>query len=117
MILIGFLFYRSHGVVGRPGFRIGNRTIKRGSHVTFSVSVVERSNLCIIGIILSWFLFDSYRSEILVLVVIVMTSLSPSKTIFGCIFYCIFCGGDFADSLVRKCSHLPTHTKISIAYS
>ena len=62
-----FLFYRSRGVVGRPGFSIGNRTIKRGSQVSFSVSVVESSNLCIIGIILSWFLFDSYRSEILCL--------------------------------------------------
>ena len=51
MILIGFLIYRSRGVVGRPGFRIGNRTIKRGSQVSFSVSVVESSNLCIVGII------------------------------------------------------------------
>ena len=68
----------------------------------FSISVVESSNLCIIGIILSWFLFDSYHSEILVLVVIVMTRLSHSKTIFGCIFYCVFGGVDFADSLVRK---------------
>ena len=33
------------------GFRIGNRTIKRGSQVSFSVSVVESSNLCILGII------------------------------------------------------------------
>ena len=33
---------------------------------------------------------------------IIMTSLSPSKTIFGCIFYCVFGGVDFADSLVRK---------------
>ena len=40
MILIGFLFYRSRGVVGRLCFRIGNRTIKRGSQVSFSVSVV-----------------------------------------------------------------------------
>ena len=51
MILIGFLFYRSRGVVVRPGFRTGNRTIKRGSQVSFSVSVVESSNLCILAII------------------------------------------------------------------
>ena len=32
-------------------FRIGNRTIKRGSQVSFSVSVIESSNICILGII------------------------------------------------------------------
>ena len=38
-------------LVGRLGFRIGNRTIQRGSQVSFSVSIVESSNLCILGII------------------------------------------------------------------
>ena len=31
IILIGFLFYRSHYVSERPGYRIDNRTIKSGS--------------------------------------------------------------------------------------
>ena len=30
MILIGFIFYRSHGVSGRPGFRI-DRVLSRGA--------------------------------------------------------------------------------------
>ena len=96
---------------------IGNRTIMRGSQVRFSVSVVESSNLCILGIILYWFLFYSYHGEILVLAMICMTSLSPSKTRFGCIFYCVFGGGDFVGSPVRKDSHLTTHTKISLGSS
>src|SRR5664279_6177033 len=57
MILIGFLFYRSRGGVGRPGYWIDNRTIKRGSRMSnLIVSFVESSNLCILGIIF----LDSY---------------------------------------------------------
>ena len=62
MIFIGFLFYRSSDVVGRSGFRIGNRTIKRGSQVSFSILFVESSNICIIGIIF----IGSYLSLIVV---------------------------------------------------
>ena len=36
MILIGFLFYRSHDVVERPGYRIDSRTIKWGSQPSIS---------------------------------------------------------------------------------
>lgn len=46
--LIGFLFCRSQGVVGRPGYRFDSRTIKRGSRVSnLSASFVESSNHCI----------------------------------------------------------------------
>ena len=39
-------------IVGRPGYRIDNRTIKRGSRVSILiVSFVESSNLCMLGII------------------------------------------------------------------
>ena len=84
MILIGFLFYWSRGLVGRPGFRIGNRTIKRGSQVSFSVSVVESSNLCILAFLQSSLLvlIGSYRGVVLVLVVLVMTRPSSPKTEF-----------------------------------
>ena len=42
MILIGFLLYRSHDVVERPGYRIDSRTIKRGSRPSILiVSFVE----------------------------------------------------------------------------
>ena len=104
MILIGFIFYRSRGVVGRPGFRIGNRTIKRGSQVSFSVSVVESSNLCILDIIF----IGSYRSVVLVLVVLVLTRPSSPKTVFVCVFYCVFGIGGFTSLsfIERSNSHL-----------
>ena len=52
MILIGFLFYRSHDVSERPDYRIVNRTIKRGSRPSILIiSFVERSSLCILLII------------------------------------------------------------------
>ena len=51
MILIGFLFYRSHGASWETGLQDRYRTIKRGSQLSFSVSFVESSNLCILGII------------------------------------------------------------------
>ena len=40
-------------LVERPGYRIDNRTIKRGSRASILImSSVESSNLCILGIIL-----------------------------------------------------------------
>ena len=67
-------------LVGRPGYRINNRTIKRGSQVSIlTVSFKESSNLCIFGIIpflaFIWF----YPCEDLELVVILMASSSSSK--------------------------------------
>jgi hypothetical protein len=51
--LIGFLFYWSHILVGRPGYRIVCRPIKRGSRVSnLIVSFGESSNPCILGITL-----------------------------------------------------------------
>ena len=52
MILIGFLFYRSHDVSKIPDYRIVNRTIKRGSRPSIMiVSFVESSNICILAIV------------------------------------------------------------------
>ena len=51
------------------------------------------------------------------IVVIFMTSSSPLKTRFECIFYCVFDVGDFVGLSVRKISHLPTHRKISLGSS
>jgi hypothetical protein len=51
MFLIGFLTGLMVLVV-RPGYRIGRRTIKRGSRVSnLIISFGESSNLCILGII------------------------------------------------------------------
>jgi hypothetical protein len=52
MILIGFFLTGLMVLVVRPGYRIGSRTIKRGSRVSnLTLSFRESSNLCILGII------------------------------------------------------------------
>ena len=60
MILIGFLLYRSHDVVERPGYRIDCRTITRGSRPSILIILfVESSNLCILEsslLVLIWLL-------------------------------------------------------------
>ena len=92
--LIGFLFYRSRGGSGRPSYRIVCRTIKGGSQVgSLIVSLVESSNHCILAscfLVLVWF-----SLWVLELMVILMTSLSSSKTEFACIFYDVFGVGGF----------------------
>ena len=92
--LIGFLFYRSHGSCGRPGYRIDCRTIKGGSlGSSLIISLVESSNHCILAssfLVLVWF-----HLWVLELMVILMTSLSSSKTEFACIFYDVFGVGGF----------------------
>ena len=110
MLLIGFLFYRSRGVVGRPCFRIGNRTIKRGSQVSFSVSVVESSNFCILAHHLYWFLFCSYHGVVLVLVVLVMTRPRSPKTVFICLLLSFRCWR-FCRSIYVKDFTLPFISK------
>ena len=81
-------------VVGRPSYRIVCRTIKGGSQVgSLIVSLVESSNHCILAscfLVLVWF-----SLWVLELMVILMTSLSSSKTEFACIFYDVFSVGDF----------------------
>ena len=81
-------------VVGRPGYRIVCRTIKEGSQVSsLIVSFVESSNHCILAscfLVLVW-----YSLWALNLMVILMTSLSSSKTEFACIFYDVFSIGGF----------------------
>ena len=83
-------------IVWRPGYRIDSRTIKGGSQVTsLIVSFVERSNNCILAssfLVLVWF-----SLWVLELMVILMTSLSSSKTEFACVFYEVFGVGDFTD--------------------
>ena len=104
--LIGFLFYRSHGSCGRPGYRIVCRTIKGGSQVgSLIVSLVESSNHCILAsyfLVLVWF-FSLWDLE---LMVIFMTSSSSSKTEFSCIFYDVFDVGGYAGSSLLEVSLL-----------
>ena len=86
-------------VVGRPGYRIDSRTIKGGSQVSsLIVSFVESSNHCILAscfLVLVWF-----SLWVLELMVILMTSLSSSKTEFACVFYDVFGVGGFT-GLIR----------------
>ena len=106
-------------LVERPGYRINSRTIKRGSRSSILiVSFVESSNLCILAIIFIGFLFGSYRGVVLVLFVLVMTRLSSPKTVFICVFYCVFGIGDFAGSSVRKVSffHLFAKSPLLVCY-
>jgi hypothetical protein len=77
-------------LVVRPGYRIGSRTIKRGSRVSnLIVSFGESSNLHTCHH-LSWFFFGFYPCEVLELVVIFMTSSSSSKTDFAWNSYRVF---------------------------
>ena len=86
-------------VVGRPGYRIVCHTIKGGSQVSsLIVSFVESSKHCILAscfLVLVWF-----SLWVLELMVILMTSLSSSKTEFACVFYDVFCVGGFT-GLIR----------------
>ena len=86
-------------VVWRPGYRIVCRTIKGGSQVgSLIVSLVESSNHCIHAscfLVLVWF-----SLWVLELMVILMTSLSSSKTEFACVFYDVFGVGGFT-GLIR----------------
>ena len=86
-------------VVGRPGYRINSHTIKGGSQVSsLIVSFVESSNHCILAscfLVLVWF-----SLWVLELMVILMTSLSSSKTEFTCVFYDVFGVGGFT-GLIR----------------
>ena len=86
-------------VVGRPGYRIDSRTIKGGSQVSsLIVSFIEISNHCILAscfLVLVWF-----SLWVLELMVILMTSLSSSKTEFACVFYDVFGVGGFT-GLIR----------------
>ena len=81
-------------VVWRPGYRIDSCTIKGGSQVgSLIVSLVESSNPCILAscfLVLVWF-----SLWVLELMVILMTSLSSSKTEFACVFYAVFGVGGF----------------------
>ena len=88
MILIGFLFYRSHE---RPVYRIDSRTIKRGSQVSNLVKSLWRAQtFAYLAYHLSWFLFRSSPCWVLVLVVVFMTNPSSSKTDFFWKICCVF---------------------------
>ena len=108
MILIGFLFYRSHSVVGRPGYRIDNRTIKRGSRVSNLIASLWRAQtFAYLAYHLSWFLFVFSLCEVWVLVMIFMTSQGFSKTDFVRKTCCVFGGENITGSSWRKVPHLP----------
>ena len=86
-------------IVWRPGYRIDSRTIKGGSLGSrLIVSLVKSSNHCILA---SCFLVLVWLSLwVLELMVILMTSLSSSKTEFACVFYDVFGVGGFT-GLIR----------------
>ena len=107
MILIGFLFYRSHAF-GRPGYRIDSRTIKRGSQLSNLIESLWRAQtFAYLAYHLSCFLFDFYLYGVLVLVVILMTSQGFSKTDFVRKTCCVFGGENITGSSWRKVPHLP----------
>ena len=64
-------------VVGRPGYRLDNRTIKRGSQLSnLTVSFERAQTFAYLASYLSWFLFGFYPYEDLVLGLISMTNSS-----------------------------------------
>ena len=95
MILIGFLFYRSHAF-GRPGYRIDNRTIKRGSQVSNLIESLWRAQtFAYLAYHLSWFLFGFSLCGVLVLVMIFITSQGLLKMDFVRKACCVFVVGGF----------------------
>ena len=89
------------------GFRIDNRTIKRGSQVSnLTVSFERAQTFAYLASYLSWFLFGFYPCEDLELVFISMTSSSSSKTDFEWISYGVFDVGGFTDLSFRERSNL-----------
>jgi hypothetical protein len=86
---------------GRPGFRIGSRTIKRGSRVSnLIVSFEESSNLCILVsyfLVLIWIL----SCEVLELVVIFTVIPSSSKIDFVWKTYYVFGVAGFTDLCLK----------------
>ena len=84
--------------VGRLGYRIVNRTIKRGSRVSNLIASSWRAQtFAFLAYHPSWLLFVSYSFEDFELVSISMTSSSSSKTDSICILYCIFDIGGFSN--------------------
>jgi hypothetical protein len=83
MILIVFLF-TGLIVFGRPGFRIGSRTIKRGTRVSNLIVSFQRELKPLhIWHHPSWILFGFYPCDVLELVVISMTRSSSLKMDFA----------------------------------
>ena len=96
MILIGFLFYRFHGVSGRPGYRIDGVLSRGALKVSNLIAFVWRAQtFAYLAYHLSWFLFGSSPCWVLVLVVILMTSPSSSKMDFILISCYVFYVGGF----------------------
>ena len=108
MILIGFLFYRSHGVSGRPGYRIDG-VLSRGAlkWVTWSHLCGELKPLHTWQYHLSWFLFGFYPCENLELVFISIPNSSSSKTDFIWISCGVFYVGGFTGSSLVERSNSP----------
>lgn len=84
--------------VRETGFRIDNRTIKRGSRMSNSIiSFRESSNLCILAssyLVIVWY----YPCEDLELVVISITSSCSSKSDLPFVYCCDFDLGGFSVS-------------------
>ena len=83
-------------LVVRPGYRIGSRTIKRGSQVSKLIASLWRAQtFAYLAYHLSLLLFGFYPCEDLELVFISMTISSSSKTDFIWISCCVFDIGGF----------------------
>ena len=75
-------------LVGRPGYRIVDHTIKMGSRVSNLIAFSWRAQtFAYLAYHLSWFLFGSYPFEYFELVSISITSF----------LYCVFDIGGFTD--------------------
>ena len=92
-------------VVGRPGYRIDCRTIKGGALDELLDHIIHRElkplHPCIMFLGSCWVIFVSIRA-----MVILMTSLSSSKTEFACVFYDVFDVGGYAGSSLLEVSLL-----------
>jgi hypothetical protein len=108
MSLLGFPFTGLKVFVGRPGYRIDSRTIKRGFRLgTWSHHHRELNTLHTLHLPILLLLVVSLY-EVLVLVASFPTSPISSKTESKCIFYCVFELKGFTGSSLWKFSHLST---------
>ena len=101
LLLIGFIFYRSHGDSLETGLIIGSIAVLSMGALKWVAWSYRSSRAQTIASLhhLSWFLFV-LSFEVLGLVVISVKSSSTSKTDFICLFYCVFGVGGFTN-LIR----------------
>ena len=111
MALLGFPFTGLKVVVGRPGYRINSRTIKRGSRLGNLITSSQGAQFFAYLHPLFVLLLDVSLCEVLELVASSSTSPSSSKTEIICIFYCVFEFGGFTGSSSKE-----VHTSPSLVF-